>query len=39
MLFVGLKLINIKQKQTSQDVGLSDEDKASIFDMIQGDGV
>ncbi len=34
-----VKLINIKQKQTSQDVGLSDEDKASIFDMIQGDGV
>lgn len=33
-----VKLINIKQKQTSQDVGLSDEDKASIFDMIQGDG-
>jgi hypothetical protein len=33
-----VKLINIKQKQTTQDVGLSDEDKASLFDMIQGDG-
>jgi len=32
-----VKLINIKQKQTTQDVGLSDEDKASLFDMIQGD--
>ena len=26
-----VKLINIKQKQTTQDVGLSDEDKASLF--------
>ena len=33
-----VKLMNIKQKQTTQDVGLSDEDKASLFDMIQGDG-
>ncbi len=33
-----VKLINIKQKQTTQDIGLSDEDKASLFDMIQGDG-
>jgi hypothetical protein len=33
-----VKLINIKQKQTTQDVGLSDEDKASLFDMIQGEG-
>ncbi len=32
-----VKLINIKQKQTIQDVGLSEEDKASLFDMIQGD--
>ena len=32
-----VKLINIKQKQTTQDIGLSDEDKASLFDMIQGD--
>ena len=33
-----VKLINIKQKQTTQDVGLSDEDKANLFDMIQGEG-
>tara|TARA_Y100001963_G_C6515242_1_gene324012 strand:+ start:105 stop:395 length:291 start_codon:yes stop_codon:yes gene_type:complete len=32
-----VKLINIKQKQTTHDVGLSEEDKASLFDMIQGD--
>jgi|TARA_E500000331_G_scaffold345879_1_gene383981 hypothetical protein len=32
-----VKLINIKQKQTTQDVGLSEEDKASLFDMIQGE--
>ena len=32
-----VKLINIKQKQTTQEVGLSEEDKASLFDMIQGD--
>ena len=32
-----VKIIGIKQKQTSQDVGLTDEDKASIFDMIQGE--
>ena len=32
-----VKIIGIKQKQTNQDVGLTDEDKASIFDMIQGD--
>ena len=32
-----VKIINIKQKQTSQDIGLTDEDKASIFDMIQGE--
>jgi hypothetical protein len=32
-----VKLINIKQKQTTQEVGLSDEDKANLFDMIQGD--
>ena len=30
-----VKIIGIKQKQTSQDVGLTDEDKASIFDMMQ----
>tara|TARA_B100001778_G_C18007535_1_gene370718 strand:+ start:36 stop:326 length:291 start_codon:yes stop_codon:yes gene_type:complete len=32
-----VKIINIKQKQTTQDVGLSDDDKASLFDMIQGE--
>lgn len=32
-----VKLINIKQKQTTQDTGLSEDDKASLFDMIQGD--
>ena len=32
-----VKLINIKQKQTVQDTGLSEDDKASLFDMIQGD--
>ena len=32
-----VKLINIKQKQTTQDVGLSEEDKANLFDMIQGE--
>ena len=32
-----VKIISIKQKQTSQDVGLSEEDKANIFDMIQGE--
>ena len=32
-----VKIITIKQKQVSQDVGLTDEDKASIFDMIQED--
>jgi hypothetical protein len=32
-----VKIISIKQKQTSQDIGLSEEDKASLFDMIQED--
>ena len=32
-----VKIISIKQKQTSEDIGLSDEDKASLFDMIQGE--
>ena len=32
-----VKIIGIKQKQTTQDVGLTDEDKASIFYMIQGE--
>jgi len=32
-----VKIIGIKQKQTNEDAGLTDEDKASIFDMIQGE--
>jgi hypothetical protein len=32
-----VKLISIKQKQSTQEVGLTEEDKASLFDMIQGD--
>lgn len=32
-----VKVITLKQKEKSKDVGLSDEDKASIFDMIQGE--
>jgi len=32
-----VKVINLKQKEKSKEVGLSDEDKASIFDMIQGE--
>ena len=34
-----VKLINIKQKQTTQDIGRSEEDKASLFDMIQEETV
>ena len=34
-----VKLINIKQNQTTQDIGLSEEDKASLFDMIQEETV
>ena len=30
-----VKLINIKQKQTTQDTGLSEDDKANLFDIIQ----
>lgn len=32
-----VKLISIKQKQSTQEVELTEEDKASLFDMIQGD--
>tara|TARA_R100000152_G_C6773765_1_gene201260 strand:- start:1012 stop:1305 length:294 start_codon:yes stop_codon:yes gene_type:complete len=32
-----VKIISIKQKQTSEEIGLSDEDKANLFDMIQGE--
>ena len=31
-----VKIISIKQKQSSEDVGLTEEDKANLFDMIQG---
>jgi len=31
-----VKLISIKQKQNTQETGLTEDDKASIFDMIQG---
>ena len=32
-----VKLISLKQKNTSQSMELSEEDKSSLFDMIQGD--
>jgi hypothetical protein len=32
-----VKVINLKQKEKSKEVGLSEEDKASLFDMIQGE--
>ena len=32
-----VKVITLKQKEKSKDIGLSDEDKASIFDMILGE--
>lgn len=32
-----VKLINLRQKDTSTVLTLSDEDKDSLFDMIQGD--
>ena len=32
-----VKLINIRQKDHGQSVSLSEEDKDSLFDMIQGD--
>ena len=32
-----VKIISIKQKQSSEEVGLSEEDKANLFDMIQGE--
>tara|TARA_B100000214_G_scaffold370351_1_gene344856 strand:+ start:692 stop:985 length:294 start_codon:yes stop_codon:yes gene_type:complete len=32
-----VKIISIKQKQSSEQVGLSEEDKANLFDMIQGE--
>ncbi len=32
-----VKLISIKHKQNTHDIGLSEEDKAELFDMIQED--
>ena len=32
-----VKVLNLKQKERTKEVGLSDEDKASLFDMIQGE--
>ena len=30
-----VKIIGIKQKQSNQDTGLTEDDKATLFDMIQ----
>ena len=32
-----VKVLSLKQKETTKEIGLTDEDKASLFDMIQGD--
>tara|TARA_R100001480_G_scaffold103282_1_gene106358 strand:- start:369 stop:656 length:288 start_codon:yes stop_codon:yes gene_type:complete len=32
-----VKVLNLKQKESSKEVGLSEDDKASLFDMIQGE--
>ena len=32
-----VKVLTLKQKERTKDVGLSAEDKASLFDMIQGE--
>ena len=32
-----VKVLTLKQKERTKDVGLSEEDKASLFDMIQGE--
>jgi len=32
-----VKVLSLKQKERTKEVGLSDEDKASLFDMIQGE--
>ena len=34
-----VKLIGLRQKSQSRGIGLSDSDKESIFDMIQGDTI
>ncbi len=32
-----VKVLSLKQKERSKEVGLLEEDKASLFDMIQGE--
>ena len=32
-----VKVLTLKQKERTKEFGLTDEDKASLFDMIQGD--
>ena len=32
-----VKVLTLKQKERTKEAGLSDEDKASLFDMIQGE--
>jgi len=32
-----VKVLTLKQKERSKEVGLSEEDKSSLFDMIQGE--
>jgi hypothetical protein len=32
-----VKVLTLKQKERTKEVGLTDEDKASLFDMIQGE--
>ena len=32
-----VKVLSLKQKERTKEVGLSEEDKANLFDMIQGE--
>ena len=32
-----VKVLNLKQKEKSKEFGLSEDDKANLFDMIQGE--
>ena len=32
-----VKVLTLKQKERTKEIGLTDEDKANLFDMIQGD--
>ena len=32
-----VKVLTLKQKERTKDVGLSEDDKANLFDMIQGE--